>query len=245
MPTESEARLIQRVYDNCKLLYDGWDEEVEYVLPVTHHVSGCKWHGKTVVKKAGCENTCETSNEKRKRTVKRKGLLDQLQDYQANKDTDRNPQSERQAPRVKKVKFMPELNGFFALDEIMSEINIEVDRFLDEAGRDRTWAAQPVRMTLQGLRIQVAHVIETRPDLCEHLDKKLKGWVATARSTLKITVGDAIFDGVVCGNCGGGLASPWGNRGEASVRCVGSPSDPPCGHEYPMSDWLKIYEGRA
>lgn len=244
MLVDAEARkVINRITNNCRLLYAGYDESVEYKVDVSYHVETCKYYQRTTMPRASCE--CPVVREDRGKTVKRPGLLDQLQEFQQNKDTDRNPQSERQAPRVKKVKYMAELNGFFALDEIMSEINRDVDRWLEEAERDRTWAAQPVKLILMGLPGQVQMFAESRPDLMHVIDKRLADWVARSRSALKITVGDAIFESVVCGNCGGGLASPWGNRGESSVVCVGKPDSPPCGHSYPMNEWMDLYEGRS
>lgn len=238
--TEEQVKTCDNIQTNCRLLYDGYHENVEFDLEVAAHREECKYHARTVVPKHDCD--CPTSIEKRKRREKRPGYLDQLLDFQQNKDTDRNPKAERQAPRVKKVKYMPELNGFFARDEIISEVYREVDIAMEQAGRDRTWASAPVNIVLAGLHSQVRQFVTTRPDLARHLDKKVEGWVRMARSTLMITVGDAIFDGVLCGNCGvGGLATPWGNEG-VEVRCVGTPNAPSCGHTYPMSEWVRLYE---
>jgi hypothetical protein len=238
---EETGKVIRRIGDNAKILYDGYYENVEYAVDVAYHRAECVHHGKSALPRGDCE--CPVVTEQRVRKIKRRGLLAQLREFNQNKDTDRNPKAERGAPRVKVAGRPPgDMGGFFALDEIMCDIPYVVDRVLEEVGRDRTWAAAPVGEILMGLASQCHHFAEARPDQLREVDKAAARWVATARSTLKITVGDAIFDKIVCGNCGGGLATPWGNRGESDVVCVGTPGDPPCGHAYPMSEWVKLYE---
>lgn len=244
MALDEDARnIIRNIDENCKVLYDGYHENVEYAVDVAYHRGHCKYHGKSTLPKTDCE--CPIVREKRNRRVKRHGLLQQLQEYQQNKDVDRNAKAARGAPRVKTPKCHPELAGFFALDEIMSEIYREVDRWLEDAGRDRTWASQPVKLILMGLAQQAAHFAEARPDLVRTVDRRVERWVGVARSALKITVADSIFDSAVCGNCGGGLSTAHDAGGDMTmIRCVGTPTDPPCGEGYPMGDWLKIYESR-
>lgn len=240
---EDEQKIVRNIEDNCKLLYDGYHENVEYAVDVAYHRGTCPYHGKSTLPKTDCE--CPIVREQRNRRVKRKGLLEQLQEYQANKDVDRNLKAARGAPRVKTPKMHPELAGFFALDEIMADIFSQVDRWLEEADRDRTWASQPVKLILMGLAGQVGHFAEARPDLARTVDRRVARWVGSARSALKITVADSIFDGAVCGNCSGGLSTGHDGNGDMRViRCVGTPETPPCGESYPITEWLKIYEGR-
>jgi hypothetical protein len=235
--------LIKNIEENCKLLYDGYYENVEFQVDVAYHRGDCKYHGKSTLVKDDCK--CPVVREKRNKRLKRDALLKQLQEYQQNADVDRNPKAARGAPRVKTPKMHPELRGFFALDEITSEVYRCVDRWLDEAGRDRTWASQPVKAVLMGLAGQVAHFAEAQPDLVVTVDRRVERWVAMARRALKITVADSIFDGSVCGNCGGGLATGHDPAGDMTmIRCVGTPETPPCGDGYPMGEWLKIYESR-
>lgn len=241
----SQEPVIVRIRENAEVLGSGYNESVDYSLPVGYHSGGCPHTAATGKVMGDCKPTCRVVNERRTRNIRRKSLLEQLQDYQANKDVDRNPKAARGAPRVKTPKMHPELAGFFALDEIVTDIYSTIDRAMAESGRDRNWVSSPTKYILAGLANQMTYLLDDHADIVREVDRKLTGWVATARRTLKITVADAIFDGMVCGNCGGGLASPNGNRGEASVRCVGTPDEPPCGHEYPMSDWLSLYEGRS
>lgn len=241
----SQNPLIVRIRENCDLLYQGYNEAVEYKLPVGYHSTGCPWTAVTTKVTKECKLTCRVVHEARTRNVRRKALLEQLQDFQQNKDVDRNPKAARGAPRVKTPKCHPELAGFFALDEIVTDIYATVDRAMEESGRDRGWVASPTKYILAGLANQMTYLLDDHEDIVRHVERKVAGWVSTARRTLKITVADSIFDGMVCGNCGGGLASPNGNQGESAVRCVGTPDEPPCGHEYPMSDWLSLYEGRS
>jgi hypothetical protein len=223
------ATMHTRIEDNCKLLQNGYNERVEYIVQVAYHSESCKYHAKTRVPKDDCE--CRVENETRIRNIHRPGYLQQLKEFAQNKDTDRNPKAERGAPRIKVAGRPPgDMGGFFTLDEIVVDIVRTVDIVLEEVGRDRHWAAMSVDNILIGLPNQVAQFMQARVD--------------SARSTLKITVGDSIFDKIVCGNCGGGLATPWGNRGEADVRCVGTPSAGPCGETYPMSEWIKLYEAQ-
>jgi hypothetical protein len=96
-------------------------------------------------------------------------------------------------------------------------------------------------MVISELPDQAAMFVESRPDVARTLLDATNRWVATARRALRLTVSDAMLDGTVCGNCGGGLATPWDNSGD--VRCVGTPSEQPCGETYPMSEWISLYEG--
>jgi hypothetical protein len=240
MDPDAQA-IIKRVGDNCKLLYEGYSEGVEFVVDVAYHRYGCEYHGKSH-KPKGCD--CTVTREKRVRSIRRPGYLEQLREFAQHKDTDRNAKAERGAPRVKTAGRPPgDLGGFFALDELECDIPTVVDRALEEAGRDRSWAVQPVRLILIGLASQVAEILaDGRPDVARDLDLAARRWVESARSTLKITVGDSMFDAVTCGNCGGALSTPWGNQGDADVRCIGTPTDPPCGETYPPGEWLRLYE---
>lgn len=293
MLSDEAREIVLRIDENCKLLYEGYLEKVQYVLQVSAHAADCVWHGRThLAKDCGCPVT----NEQRVRNVRRPGYLDQLREFAKHKDTDRNPKAERGAPRVKTAGRPPgDMGGFFALDELECDIPSVADRFLEALGRDRTWAAQSVRLVLLGLASQVANalsaaaaggpaagagrldggstqgpVIDSAGDrlrCCEdplrtskddhgtkisdhdapidharRVDLAVIRWVDLARRTLKITVQETIFDKIVCGNCGGGLATPAGNRGDHDVRCVGTPSAPPCGETYPPGEWLRLYE---
>jgi hypothetical protein len=242
MPLTGEAQVIvDRIDENCKLLYSGYTEHVDYNLEVAYHRNSCSHYGKSTIPKEDCE--CPVVNEKRVRQIKRKGYLDQLREFAQNKDTDRELKAERGAPRIKVAGRPPgDLGGFFTLDEIECEIPYIVDRVLEEVGRDRTWACQSARHILIGLANQCCHFADARPDQLRVIDKACSKWVATARSTLRISTRDTIFDSIVCGNCGGGLSTPAGNRGESDVRCVGTPEQPPCGETYPPGEWLTLYE---
>lgn len=242
MPLEGELRaIVDRIDEKCQLLYSGYSEQVDYRLDVAYHRNVCEYHGKSTLPKEECE--CPVVSEKRTRQIKRKGLLDQLREFAQNKDTDRNTKAERGAPRIKVAGRPPgDLAGFFALDELECEIVRTVELVLEEVGRDRTWACQSVKHILIGLANQCCHFAEARPDQLRVVDKATSKWVDSARSTLRISTRDTIFDSVVCGNCGGGLSTPSGNRGESDVRCVGTPEQPPCGETYPPGEWLALYE---
>lgn len=242
MPQFDDPALM-RISQNCKLLYHGYEERVDYTVEVKYHRSSCEYYSKATQKYNDCD--CPIANEKRSRNVKRPGYLEQLQQFAQNKDTDRNPKAERGAPRVKVAGRPPgDMAGFFAVDELTCDIVNVVDRALDEVGRDRTWACGPVTQVLAGLATQVSYFAHSRPDVLRDVDKAAARWVSTARSTLRISTSDSFFDSVVCGNCGGALSTPWGNQDGADVRCVGTPSDGPCGETYPVSEWLRLYEQR-
>lgn len=220
-----------RVSHNVDLLVSGWRERVDYTVPVYYHRKDC-----TAYENCGCP----VVNEKRTRTIRRPGLLEQLREFQANKDVNRDPKAERNPPRVKKPKMMPELNGFLTLDEITCDIYMTVDRVYEEAGRDRTLASGRIHDVLQGLSYQIGMFAESRPDCARIIAKATDKWVSQAKRVLNITVSDARLGDVVCGNCGGGLTIAWDNNSD--VRCIGTPEEPPCGHTYPMSEWMKLYE---
>jgi hypothetical protein len=228
---ESITELLELLDVNCKALYSGWREKVDYKVPVTYHSDDC-------TRPPRCE--CPVVEEKRTREVQRPGLLDQLREFQQNKDVDRNPKAERAAPRVKKPKLHPELNGFLTLDEITCEAYMMLDRIFEEVGRDRTWLSQSVKGIMMGLVYQVSQFAGQRPDLARQVLNATTRWVYAARRTLNVTVSDAMLEGVVCGNCGGGLTVAWDNSSE--VRCIGKPDEPPCGHTYPKEEWVSLYE---
>lgn len=238
MLDDDEQAIVNRVGDNCQLLYDGYSERVEYTVPVKYHLAHCPG------KRDGIPCECPVADERRVRQVRRPGLLRQLRDFAANKDTDRNPKAERGAPRVKVPGRPPgDMGGFFTLDEIECDIPRVVDKALEDSGRDRTWACSPVSSILIGLSGQVGYMLKSgHPDIARDLDKAAQRWVKMARDALRITVGDAMFSTVVCGNCGGGLSTPWGNTGDSDVRCIGSLSAGPCGETYPVTEWLRLYE---
>lgn len=239
--TEEEQALVDRVKANCELLVSGYKEKVEYETDVAYHQDGCKWRGKSTMPKP-CE--CPVNREKRVRQINRPGYLAQLHAFAQHKDTDRNPKAERGAPRVKTAGKPPgDLAGFFALDELHCAIVSTVDAALREAERDVTWASQPVGVILGSLSQQTAYILQAgRPDVARTLDLAARRWVDSARSTLRISTAETIFDSVACGNCGGSLSTPAGNRGEHDVVCIGSHDMPPCGESYPVTEWLRLYE---
>lgn len=231
MTTEYEV-LLERLKNNCDLLALGWDEMVTYKVTQKIHQS---------TDHIGKECDCPTGQKERVKYVRRPGLLDQLREYQRNKDVDRNPKAARGAPRVKTPKTHPELAGFLTLDEITCDAYSKLDRIFEEAGRDRMYFVdRNFHSVINGLPYQVQQYIEARPDLARETLKLSERWVRQAKATLKMTVDDAMFEGVVCENCGGALAVAWDNQSD--VRCIGSPADPPCGHTYPMSEWVALYE---
>ncbi len=245
--TEEEARIIKRIRDNCALLISGYQEAVEYTTKAYYHRGQCENYGN---KDTAGECECPTSNEKRVRRINRPGYLRQLKDFAANKDTDRAPKAERGAPRGKVPGRPPgDMAGFFAADELECAITAAVDRALEATGRDRSWAAQPVAAILGGLATQAGYMIdlgEIGKGVAEELDRSVSSWVDQARRTLRVNAGDAMLEGVVCGNCGGGLTTPWGSASEGlDVRCAGTPDRPSCGHTYPPSEWVALYEERT
>jgi hypothetical protein len=166
--------------------------------------------------------------------------MKQLEDFKKYQDTDREPKAERAAPRVKKIKNNPELDGFFALDEISCDTSSVVDRVWEEAGRDRTWASVGGALAILGNLPSKVQELRSRPDLIWTIRRSVVRSVDLARRSLRLIVSDSIFGSVVCGNCSGGLAVPSDNSGD--VRCVGKPGVDPCGETYPMSEWITLYE---
>jgi hypothetical protein len=223
--------IVQQIEDNTRILVSGWKEKVAYKVAVTYHREECPREGE-------CE--CPVTHEKRNKVVTEKGLLTQLQNYGDHKDTDRGPKSERAAPRVKTPKLHPELNGFLTLDEIHCDAYMVLDRVFEQAGRDRTWLSQPLKMVLMGLGYQVRQFVEDQPELASEVLHATAKWVMSAKRTLALTVPDAIFGDTVCGICSGGLAIAWDNSSD--IRCVGTPATPPCGKVYPKTEWLALYE---
>lgn len=232
MTTEKEA-LLKRLEENCKLLGSGWRDRVEYTVPAKYHGPGCM---------KGDDCHCPITHEKRIRHVHRPSLLEQLREFRQNRDTDRNPKSERGAPRVKTAGKPPgDVTGFFTLDEITCDAYTVLDRIFEEAGRDRRWLVeQPLGSIFNGLGYQVKQFIDDRPDLARDVLKATDRWVRQAKAALRVTVSDAMFGDTVCGNCGGGLSVAWDNSSD--VRCVGTPATAPCGETYPMSEWVQLYE---
>lgn len=224
------------IKENCELLVVGWFESVEYKVPVTYHDRDkCSHRARSV--QGTCN--CPVEHEVRKRDIKRPGLLQQLEEFKKYQDTDREPKAERQAPRVKKIKNNAELSGFFALDEIACDASAVIDRAWAEAEISRTWASVKT-LTLLGLLPGQSANLVSRPDLVWTIRRATDKWVAQARRVLRLTVSDAMFGDTVCGNCGGGLGVPVDASG--AVRCIGSPTAAPCGDEYPMSEWVALYE---
>lgn len=230
-----EHDLVQ-IKADCALLVLGWNDKVEYKVPVAYHRITCKYRQRL---STGCQ--CPVTNETRIRNVKRPGLLEQLEKFKEYQDTDREPKAERQAPRVKKIKNNAELGGFFTLDEIACDVSATIDRLWSEAEKPRTWAVIGTKNLLGALPGQAA-MLSSRPDLVHELARAVAGWVRLAGRTLRLIVSDSIFGDSCCGNCGGGLVVPVDASGD--VRCVGKPGGGPCGETYPMSEWVGMYERR-
>lgn len=232
---DGEGKRIQdRVDENCILLVSGWKEKVEHVTPVVYHRDTCG-------KKRGTACECPVVNEKRTVRTQRPGLIRQLKDFGGCKDTDREPKAERGAPRVKVAGKPPgDMAGFLCLDEIACEAYALLDRVFEEAGRDRLYAAQALPLVLGGLAYQVGQFVGEHPGLGHDVMKATDRWVGMARRALRLVVSDAMLDSVVCGTCNGALAVAWDNS--SSVRCVGTPSLPPCGTEYPRGQWIALFE---
>jgi hypothetical protein len=214
--------LLERLGNNCTALGAGWKERVDYTVPVTY-------------------GDGRIEHEKRVKYVNRESLLEQLRLFNQNRDTDRNPKAERGAPRVKTAGKPPgDVTGFLTLDEITCEAYSFLDRIFEEVDRDRLFLTQPLKAVLAGLTYQVRQFVESRPDLARDILKVTDKWVRQAKQALRMTVSEAMFGGTVCGNCAGGLAVAWDNSSD--VRCVGTPTEPPCGETYPMSEWVALYE---
>lgn len=229
--SDEDYAIIKRIDDNCKLLASGYSERVEYKASLVYHRAICS---------KGTDCDCPRVIEDRVRRINRPSLIAQLKEWQQNCDVDRNPKAARGAPRVKTPRMHPELRGFFTLDEITCEAYTLFDRILEEGGRDRSFASAPIEYVINGMAYQMTHIIESHPDLAQQLLKSTGKWVAQAKAALNQTVSDAMLGETVCGNCGGGLSVAWDNSSD--VRCVGSPSEPPCGETYPMSEWVTLYE---
>lgn len=236
--SDEPRQLMERLTENVGLLVYGWREKIEYEVPVRYHDKGqCSFASRA---KNGDVCSCPVRNEKRSRHIQVDCLLDQLKEYAKSKDVDRNPQAARQPPRVKKIKNNPELNGFFTLDEITCDAYMVIDKAYEEADLDRTVTSRPLTEVLGGLILKMGELAEGRPDLVRDMVKATGKWVSMARHTLNMTVSEAQFSGTVCGNCQGGLAVAWDNSSD--VRCIGTPTAPPCGETYPMSEWVSLYE---
>lgn len=231
--------LMEKLYENVKQLAHGWREKTEYTVPIRYHITTCSVSNRI---RNGDRCECPTKDEKRTRHIKVDGLLDQLKEYLKSKDVDRNPQAARQAPRVKKPKTNSDLNGFFTLDEITCDAYATIDRIYEDGGRDRMLATQPIHEVIGSLTYQMGQIVDSRPDLVRDAIKATGKWVNMARRTLNLQVADAMFEGVVCDNCGGALSIAWDNASD--VKCIGSPSAPSCGHTYPMGEWMSLYEKR-
>jgi hypothetical protein len=226
---------VQAVSDNCDLLTRTNREKIEFTEMVKYH-TGPAHHADT------CE--CPEKPERKARFVNRPALLDQLKNYSREKDCNLSPQAERQAPRVKKAKLNPELNGFLTLDEITVDIYSSLDKVFEKGERDRRWLVEPIHTILQGLPNQTSYLVALgHHDLAHEVRRLTDKWVDMARRTLNHTVPDTMFANTVCGNCGGALVDVREPGQQPVVRCKGTPAEPPCGTEYPPSEWLKLYQG--
>ncbi|MFF7774941.1 hypothetical protein ACFZCG_10965 [Streptomyces tanashiensis] len=119
--------------ENCKVLGAGWKERIDYTLPVVYHNLGTCSRANN--RKPRCD--CPVRPEERTKYITRESLLEQLRPYQQNRDTGRNPKSERGAPRVKTPGRPPgNLDGFFTLDEITCDAYSTLGTDEDDATRD-------------------------------------------------------------------------------------------------------------
>jgi hypothetical protein len=233
--------ILDRIGANCKLLHDGYHERVEYAVKTCTHIDTCEYHRKSSAPKEDCD--CPETLEKRSRQIKRPGYLTQLRDFAKHKDVDRNLKAVRGAPRVKTAGKPPgDMGGLFALDELECEISATVDRILEEAGRDRSWACMPVANILIGLKGQATYMVNDGRDVRD-LERATASWVRKAEAALKITVGQTMFEGMVCGNCSGALAIAADNSTE--VRCIGSLADGSCGTTYGPSEWIELLKANG
>lgn len=238
--SDEEKRWVRTVNENANLLTRTNREKIEYTEEVKYHAKSCPVGRLDGNSPCGCP----TKPEKKSHFVNRPSLLKQLQDYSANRDADLEPKAARGAPRVKKAKLNPELNGFLTLDEITCDAYASLDRIFTAGDRDRRWLVENITYILQNLGSQTCYLIETgHPGLAKEVADLTDKWVRMAQNTLRQHVRDRMFDSTLCGNCGvGALSAPGTVNAGSVVRCLGTPATPPCGHEYPATEWLALYE---
>ncbi|MGW0682898.1 hypothetical protein ACWD2L_05990 [Streptomyces sp. NPDC002754] len=217
--------MIDEIKENVSLLTTVQIEQVEYVKLVPYHRGHCN-------KTEPCN--CPVVRERRSKTLRNPGLLQQLKDYPSWGDRGAEPKAERPSPN--KPVSRPNTNaGFLALDEITVETYMFYDRIAREAGRDPTLGLQAVEHVLTTLPYQFMQIQDDYPRLVEEGLAATRRWITIAQRTLGQLTSEGTFKDTSCGNCGGTLAIGRDTQ-RTDVRCVD------CGLRYRMDDWMGLYE---
>lgn len=84
----------------------------------------------------------------------------------------------------------------------------------------------------------VADQAHEYPALVHELAGSARKWVNKGRIMLGYQKPHVQLQSTVCGECGGALAVA--SDASSDVRCVGTPTDPACGHVYRRENWLEL-----
>lgn len=227
-------------------LADGWDERIEYQIPITRHVTLCQVRRAAMspARRKHHECECPSHHEARANTRRVPPLLDQLQDAIAEPVSlaggdgsgsgdkpHSNPPGNQEAFECL-LGIMAKAHGFYdALRDVL----------YPEHGQ-RTAATVPG--ALRALPDWCAMASESGyDDLVYEIKEDLRRRVRTARIILGYDSPMRMLAQVLCGNCNGALIVA--DDASTDVRCIGTPDAPSCGTKYPRWDWIKLLEGEG
>ncbi|AZM51786.1 hypothetical protein DMA15_03640 [Streptomyces sp. WAC 01529] len=231
------------IADLVRQLVSGWEERIEYQVPVTQHVTLCQIRRSSMPpgRRRHHECECPAAVEARARTLQLPSLIVQLQEAVTE------PVSKAGGDGIGAID-RPHSNPPGNGEALALLLTIRAD------AHDYYDALRAVLYPGHGERkgVTVLSALRAIPDWCAmageagHDDlvygikEDLRKRVRTARIILGYDSPMAMLADVLCGDCGGALIV----AGDAStdVRCIGTPEAAPCGTKYFRWDWIKLLE---
>ncbi|WP_055563631.1 hypothetical protein [Streptomyces atriruber] len=227
-------------------LAGGWDERIEYEVPVTQHVALCQLRRSAMPpgRRKHYECGCPVHFEARAQTTQLPSLLDQLQEAVAE------PVSKAGGDGIgamDRPHSNPPGNGE-ALAVLLS-VTADARKYYDALRR----VLYPDHGERKG--VTVISALRAIPDWCAmaseaghddlvyEVKEDLRKRVRTARIILGYDSPMAMIEDTVCGDCGGALIVA--DDASTDVRCIGTPEAPSCGAKYFRWDWIRLLEGEG
>lgn len=217
----------ERIAESVSTLINGWDEHIEYAIRVVVHVNGCS--------RRNC--LCTDRVEARARTMHYPGLLSQLEEA-ASIPSSAGPSS---GGSSNKPGSRPPGNmaSLLLIDTINEEARFWYsDLWFVVKGTPAPSTARKTLPELLLMLVLVADQAHEHPGLVHELSGSLHKWINKARIMLGYAKPYVQLASTTCHQCGGALAVA--SDASTDVRCVGTPTDPACGHVYRRENWLEL-----
>lgn len=226
------------IQDLVTALLDGWTEKIEFAVSVPDHTPDCaaEMIRLPIAQLRHHDCLCPRTKELRCERRKQGALALQLTEAQYSV-----PVGDGGPSGPNKSGSKPPGN-LLRPDEILSRMADAAERWATDVQGYTGVVQLPIPARLRRaeglLRDMAAWEADAIPEDARDAAWALRGIVRQARVFLGYDSDWQLFEGTVCGECGGGLKVERGTA--AVVWCAGSPEAPACGASYPWQTWLDM-----